>query len=175
MAKSVEHGYMSLHALGAVSGIFIAPAAGSPMVSLASVKALAHQGLEGDRYLTGTGTYSKGNHGSRYVTLFTQAAVETLKLFGISIAASDLRRNILVTLEDLRPLLGVMFTVGEVQMRGVQICTPCMHLERLTNKPDLMETMLIASGNGSLGGIYASVRTDGIIRLGDNLTICSNL
>jgi hypothetical protein len=44
---------------GSVVSIHIVSEASAPMQSIAEVRAFAGRGLEGDRYFTGTGFYSK--------------------------------------------------------------------------------------------------------------------
>ena len=46
-------------AVGRVEGIFIAPAAGAPMVARERAQVVAGRGLEGDRYFDGRGYYSQ--------------------------------------------------------------------------------------------------------------------
>lgn len=48
--------------------ICISPTAGEAMVRVERVQALAGQGLVGDRYATGTGSFNKGKQGIRQVT-----------------------------------------------------------------------------------------------------------
>src|SRR5438105_14202897 len=89
---------------GSVVSIHIAPEGSVPMQTIGEVRALAGRGLEGDRYFTGTGFYSKkSSHGGREVTLIEIEAVEALlngvlnaegERLGIKLSAADTRRNI---------------------------------------------------------------------------------
>ena len=54
---------------GTVKAICIGPVAGGPMQEIAEVEAIAGQGLNGDRYTTGEGSFNKGKQGVRQVTL----------------------------------------------------------------------------------------------------------
>ena len=49
---------------GRVVAIFVAPGASTPMEAHDHVRAVAGAGLEGDRYATGTGTYSGTGRGA---------------------------------------------------------------------------------------------------------------
>jgi hypothetical protein len=51
-------------AVGRVEGIFVAPRAGAPITGFERVAALADRGLEGDRHVTGEGTFPSGAPGS---------------------------------------------------------------------------------------------------------------
>ncbi len=124
---------------GSVVGLHVTPAAGAPMRSVTEARAVAGRGLEGDRYLLGTGHYSpKPSDGGREVTLIEVEAVEALAgELGIKLAASDTRRNIATSGVPLNHLVGREFLVGGVRLRGTRLCEPCKHLEDLT-RPGVM-------------------------------------
>ena len=50
--------------------------------------------------------------------------------------------------------------MGKVRLRGVRLCEPCSHLERLLNQP-------VVPGLRHRGGLRAEVLTEGVIRVGD--------
>ena len=54
---------------GELQHIHIAPEASAPMVALDEARAIVGIGLEGDRYATRLGTYSKKPHVDRQVNL----------------------------------------------------------------------------------------------------------
>jgi MOSC domain-containing protein YiiM len=60
----------------------------------------------------------------------------------------------------LNHLVGLEFQVGEVRLRGIRLCEPCAHLERLLDKP-------VVPGLRHRGGLRAQVLTEGVIRVGD--------
>ena len=64
---------------GNVVSIFIAREAAMPMEPREEVKAVAGQGLEGDRYFDGTGHWSKTPGVGREVTLIEIEAIEALE------------------------------------------------------------------------------------------------
>ena len=64
---------------GAVVSLHIAPEASAPMRSITEVRAFPGRGLDGDRYFTNTGFYSrKSSYGGREVTLIEIESVEAL-------------------------------------------------------------------------------------------------
>jgi MOSC domain-containing protein YiiM len=131
------------------------------MDSLVEVQALAGAGLVGDRYFRGVGTYSGADVVGRQVTLIegealAAASVET----GKDIRPRDSRRNIVTQGIRLNDLVGREFAVGEVRMRGVELCEPCSHLAQLAGKP-MLRTLV------HRGGIRADILSDGMIRVGD--------
>ena len=147
---------------GSVVGLHVTPAAGAPMRSVTEARAVAGRGLEGDRYLLGTGHYSpKPSDGGREVTLIEVEAVEALAgELGIKLAASDTRRNIATSGVPLNHLVGREFLVGGVRLRGTRLCEPCKHLEELT-RPGVMSALV------HRGGLRAQILTGGIVRVGD--------
>ena len=142
--------------VGLVEALVLAPAAEAPVVLVDEAVAIAGQGLEGDRYAAGAGTFGSGRPGSA-LTLVDAAVLDTLG------RAIDHRRNVVVRGTDLNALVGRDFVLGEVRCRGRRLCEPCAHLDRL-------------NGGGVLrplvhrGGLRADVVSDGTIRIGDKLT-----
>jgi MOSC domain-containing protein YiiM len=64
----------------------------------------------------------------------------------------------------LHDLIGRRFFVGEVECEGVEICEPCLHLQRLT-RPGIIDDLL------HRGGLNADVVSSGTIAVGDTVTI----
>ncbi len=144
---------------GRVVSLHLAAEASAPMQTVTEVRAIPGRGLEGDRYFTGTGFYSKRpSAGGREVTLIEMESVEALD--GIKLAAADSRRNIATTGVPLNHLVGREFYVGAVRMRGMRLCEPCQHLDELT-QPGVMKELI------HRGGLRAQILTEGVIRTGD--------
>src|SRR5260221_4828878 len=96
---------------GKVISINIAAAAEAPMQSVSEARAVPGRGLEGDRYFSGTGFYSKKESvGGREVTLIETESVEALDE-GLKLSAADSRRNIATAGVALNHLLGREFYV----------------------------------------------------------------
>jgi MOSC domain-containing protein YiiM len=149
--------------VGRVEGIFIATAAGQSMIALDAARAIAGGGLEGDRYLLGTGFYSDGQSG-RQLTLIEAEDLERMEReTGVRLEQRECRRNIVTRGIALAPLIGKRFKVGEVVCEGIRACPPCNHLEELTRPGPLR-------GLARSGGIRAHMLSDGEIRVGDEVT-----
>lgn len=126
-----------------------------------AVAALAGVGLEGDRYATGTGTYSGTGFGARHVTLIEQEAIDAAATeAGIEIPALETRRNIVTSGVPLNHLVDEAFRVGSVLLRGVKLAEPCTYLERITGAG-------IRAPLVHRGGLRAEVLEGGEIRIGD--------
>lgn len=145
-----------------LEAIYLCEKAGDLPRSVAAVKALAGQGLEGDRYSRGQGTWSHWPGDGRQLTLIETAVVERIERdFGVP--AASLRRNLVVSGALLNELVGVDFILGEVRLRGVRLCDPCAYLEKLT-VPGM------AAALSDCGGLRADILQGGTLRLHDCLS-----
>ena len=145
---------------GKLELIFIASAAQGPMQSIAEVAAIPGAGLEGDRYALKLGTFFKSEPDYE-LTLIEAEAIEAMRRdYGIELAAGDARRNLVTRGVALNHLVGKEFTIGNVRIRGIRLCEPCDHLERLTGKP-------LIKALRHRGGLRAQILTKGTIHVGD--------
>ncbi len=150
---------------GRVVGIYVTPEARADPEERHEVRAVAGRGLEGDRYFEGTGTWSKKTGPHRQVTLIEAEAVEAVRRDqGLDLAPGRIRRNIVTEGVALNHLVEREFTVGEARFRGIKLCEPCGHLERLT-APGVEEAFL------HRGGLNAEILEGGTIRVGDPVGI----
>jgi MOSC domain-containing protein len=148
---------------GRVDAIYIGPSPREPMESRADVRAVAGRGLEGDRYFAGEGTFYRGKEYEprREITLIEAEAVEAAaRTYEVDIDPSETRRNVVTRDVPLNHLVDVEFTVGAVRLRGIKLCEPCSHLEKLTAKG--VRKPLIHRG-----GLRAQILESGTIKVGD--------
>src|SRR4051794_19005967 len=142
--------------VGVVEALVVAPVAEAPVILVDEAVAIAGQGLQGDRYVSGNGTFASRRPGSA-LTLVDAAVLDSFD------REVDHRRNVVVRGTDLNGLVGREFALGAVRCRGSRLCEPCAHLDRL-------------NGGGVLrplahrGGLRADILEGGVIRLGDPLT-----
>jgi MOSC domain-containing protein YiiM len=145
---------------GTVKSIYVAESARAPMCRIDSARAIPGAGLEGDRYAAGAGTFSEPKP-DRELTLIESEAIEALERdYGIRIEAGDARRNVVTCGVALNHLVGREFRIGEVRVRGLRLCEPCSHLEKLTGEA-------LMKGLRHRGGLRAQILTAGMIRTGD--------
>ena len=140
---------------GRVEALAIAPAAEAPMTRVEQATAHAGQGLEGDRYVGGEGTFSNPYSRGHDLTLIEAEVVDELGL-----PPAEARRNVVTRGIDLNALVGRRFRVGEVECEGQRLCEPCAHLQRLT-EPRLLRDLV------HRGGLRADIVSGGVIRVGD--------
>lgn len=151
---------------GKVDAIFIASAAKEPVQSVHEAQAIPGIGLEGDRYFLGIGTFSDKKWPDQELTLVEMETIESLNSeHGMELGIGATRRNIVTQNVRLEELIGKLFRIGGVTLRGVRPCDPCMHLQRLIGKKDLKAAL---SGKG---GLRASILTEGILHVGDTIAL----
>jgi MOSC domain-containing protein YiiM len=148
---------------GHIAGIFIAPAAGAPMIALERVEVVAGRGLVGDRYFTDDGYYSQVSPltGRRLTLIASEALAGLEDETGIVLSAEQCRRNLVTQGVDLDALIGKRFRIGMIECYGERPCPPCGYLEKLTGLRG------VNRGLTDRGGIRAEILLDGEIALGD--------
>ncbi len=133
------------------------------MQSATSIRAVAGKGLEGDRYYSGCGSYSDHPGTGRHVTLIEAEALDALRRdYQLELDAGKTRRNIVTCGVALNHLVGKEFRIGEITLRGLRLCEPCAHMEKLTVKGALR-------GLVHRGGLRAEIVKGGVIRAGDTI------
>ncbi|HET6868694.1 MAG TPA: MOSC domain-containing protein [Solirubrobacteraceae bacterium] len=142
--------------VGTVEALAVARSAGEPAGLLQEVRALAGKGLEGDRHVTGRGTFPSGPPGSA----LTLIEAEVCESFDPPLEPSQHRRNVVTRGIDLNGLVGREFTVGEVRCRGMRLCEPCTVVQRHAGRPVLRALV-------HRGGLRADILHDGTIKVGD--------
>lgn len=148
----------STTAIGSIAGLYIASASGAPMRTVERAWAVPGRGLEGDRYFERRGRFRAS--GCDVTLVESEVIAELSDDLGLGIDAPGTRRNIVTRGIRLNELVGCLFRVGPVELRGVGLCEPCVSL---------------APGSGSTlmkrlvhrGGLRAAVLTEGEVRVGD--------
>jgi len=147
---------------GTVVSINIAPQAEAPMQSVAEAHAIPGRGLEGDRYFDHKGTFSKPQP-DRELTLIEVEAIEAMKHeLDVDYGLGDSRRNVVTRGVPLNHLVGREFWIGEVKARGLRLCEPCKHLQKLSHEK-------VLPGLVHRAGLRAQILTEGTIRVGQTV------
>ncbi len=151
---------------GEVLLIHVAPTAEATPTRVNSVRAEPGRGLEGDRYYARVGTYSEKGGPGREVTLIASEVIEVLEAeFGVKLAPGESRRNITTLGIDLNDYVDRELRVGEVVLRGVRLCEPCDHLQKLVGQANTTRSLL------HRGGLRCDIVSGGTIRVGDQITL----
>ena len=164
MSKLVRPGNQCNHICmfwqGELLHIHVASNAAAPMNELREARLVAGIGIEGDRYATGLGTYSKKQHLDRQVTLIEIEVLEAIaRDRGIELAPSEHRRNLTTRGVPLGHLVGQYFRVGDCVLYGGRMNVPCLYLETLLGKK-VFKPLLNRSGLNCrivIGGIIRNL------------------
>jgi MOSC domain-containing protein YiiM len=141
---------------GNVTSIHITAQSGGQPQAVSTVRAVAGQGLEGDRNF-----YADGSHPLEAVTLIEAEALDALAHdYDVTLGPGESRRNIVTTGVPLNHLVGQEFCVGEVRLRGTELCEPCKYLASKTHDR-------VLPGLIHRGGLRAEILSAGEIRVGD--------
>jgi len=145
---------------GRVESIHIAFAATEPVRALDQAILTPGVGVEDDRYALKHGTFYKPEPDFE-LTLIEAEAIEALRRdYDVELAAGEARRNIVTRGVPLNHLVGKNFLIGDVRIRGIRLCEPCGHLQKVTSKAVIL-------GLKHRGGLRAQILTLGTIRVGD--------
>lgn len=148
---------------GRVESIHLAGREGEPMRAIDRIRLIAGIGLDGDRYATGRGHFSKSPGTGRALTLIEAEVLEALRdILGIALQPGEARRNVTTRGIALNALVGQRFRIGGVLCEATRLCEPCKYLEDLLAKP-IKDPLL------GRGGLRAEVLEDGEIRIGDEV------
>jgi uncharacterized protein YcbX len=154
-----------------IQAIYIAPVAGAPMESVQRAE-ISAAGIQGDRYENGVGAYSQNLPSKiRHISLITEAGIATANEWLIAgngpiYTNAQTRRNVVLanmSADDLNHLVGKTFNLGQILLRGVELCTPCQRPAQLLGKPDFLDAF------EGRGGLRAEILKPGSISVTDEL------
>lgn len=145
---------------GELAAIYIAETSAAPTIAIDEATLTPGKGVAGDRYFRGAGTFSKGDSDTDVTLIESEALAAAAREHSILISAAQSRRNLVTRDVPLNHLVDREFFIGEVKLRGVRLCEPCKHLERLTQHGAI-------SALAHRGGLRAVILAGGVIRPGD--------
>lgn len=147
---------------GKVLAIYTATDSAVDPILVERVRAVPGRGLEGDRYFYNRGYYSRKPGPDREITLIEIESIERFNQnFQAQFSPGDFRRNVVTQGILLNQLVGEEFIVGEVCLKGIRLCEPCLYLADSLNNPH------IVSGLKNQGGLRAQILFEGLINVGD--------
>jgi MOSC domain-containing protein YiiM len=152
---------------GTIFAIFITPIHGHATQPHHSVRVIPGIGIEGDRYFGPPGTPGKREGDGRDITLIEIEALQGLESeHNVHLEPGDARRNLVTQGVSLNKFVGREFQVGAVTLRGIRLCEPCDHLAGMTDAR-------VLPGLVHRGGLRAKILTEGVISVGDPISILS--
>jgi len=144
---------------GTVESIHIATRAVEHTRSVSQIRALPGKGLEGDRYATQQGTFSKPKPDHELTLIEAEAVEAAARDYGVQLSPGEARRNVVTRGVPLNHLVGKDFNIGSVRVRGIRLCEPCDHLQKLTGR-SVIKSLL------HRGGLRAQILSEGMISVG---------
>lgn len=147
---------------GTVESIWITPTPGTPTNPAHAVEAVAGSGLRGDRHFDSIDAKLGRHDPADEATLIEIEAIEAAKAeYAVDMTPALSRRNIMTRGVALNHLVGREFTVGGARMRGIKLCEPCGHMEKLSGQKNACRALI------HRGGLRAQIIQSGTIHIGD--------
>lgn len=143
-----------------VERIYICPEKGAAQVECERITLRRGMGVVGDR------NYGVSQHPGQNLTLVEAEEIE--RFCSEQARVQDLsltRRNLVTRGVRLNDLVNTEFTVGNVKLRGVELCEPCVTLGRALSSESLAAPSVIRRWVGR-GGLRVDVLSDGEIARG---------
>jgi MOSC domain-containing protein YiiM len=143
-----------------VERIFISPERRAPQIECDQISVERCRGVVGDR------NFGKNIHPGQNITLVEAEEIELF--FSLQDRSPDLsltRRNLITRGVRLNELVGKEFMVGEVRLRGVELCEPCTILGSCLSTEAVSSAQVIKHWVRR-GGLRADVLSHGVIHRG---------
>ena len=142
--------------MGKVIEIGIANSKGNQIQNINKVEAVKGKGLQNDR------KFDKDNQKERQITLIE---IENINYFNkiskTNIPPLDFRRNIITENIRLNDLVGKEFIIGNVKLKGHDLCRPCKYLQDKLRQNNFVKEFL------RRGGLRCEILISGKIYVGD--------
>ena len=124
------------------------------------IELLSGKGVVGDKH------FQENNNPRNQLTLIESENIDYYnKKFGVQIPYVNFRRNIITRGIELNKLVGKQFVVGEIKIRGNDLCRPCKYLQETLEQKDIIREFL------QKGGLRCEILTSGIVKVGDAIKI----
>jgi len=148
---------------GEIAALHLCARASQPMVAMDALSLVAGHGIEGDRYMLGTGYYSNKPEDGRHITLFEIESLQALlRDYDIALSPAEHRRNATVRGVPLNHLVGRRFRMGATLLEATRLSIPCRYIEELTGKAIFKPLM-------HRSGLNCKILEGGVVRVGDVL------
>ena len=142
--------------MGKVVQIGIVNTKGSKIQNINKVEAFKGKGLLNDR------KFSENNQKERQVTLIEiENIIHFNNISNVNISPLDFRRNIVTKNVRLNKLVGKEFLVGNIKLKGHDLCRPCKYLQGKLKQDNFVKEFLLK------GGLRCEILTTGKISVGD--------
>jgi len=157
-----------------IQAIYIASDAGAPMEFKTTVEVQVGIGIKGDRYASGMGAFSANQPPKiRHISIIASTGIAIANLWleadnELPFTDSETRRNVVldgISPSELNALVGQIFQLGNISLKGTELCAPCVRPGELLGKSNFMDAF------DDRGGIRAEILSSGTLSTGDALFI----
>ena len=125
-----------------------------------TVKVIANQGIVGDRH------FKEFNDPFNQLSLIESENIDYYNIkYGLNIPYIDFRRNIITKGIKLNDLVGKKLKIGSVEVEGMDLCSPCRHLNESLNQYNVLKEFL------RKGGLRCQILTSSSINTGDKIEV----
>jgi MOSC domain-containing protein YiiM len=122
------------------------------------IEVLANKGVVGDRH------FSDFNDPYNQLSLIESENIDYYNIkYGLDIPYVNFRRNIVTKGIQLNDLIGKKFTIGDVEVEGIDLCRPCKHLTEVLNQSNILKEFL------RRGGLRCQILSSSKINIGDKI------
>mgnify|MGYP001028934736 FL=1 len=145
-----------------VLALFTASESRGPVESQPAVQLRAGCGIVGDRH------YRRNAKPAEQITLIESEAIADFNRdHQQRVEPHTLRRNVLTEGVDLNALEGREFLLGNIRLRGIELCEPCSVVGKLL-AGDLTPPQVVKALLGR-GGLRCEILSSGVVRVGDQI------
>ena len=132
---------------------------GASLSPMKSVDAIKGKGLKNDR------KFKENNDKKNQLTLIESENINYYnKVSNSSINPLNFRRNIITEGVKLNNLVNKEFLIGDVKVKGHDLCRPCKYLEQLLDQKNLIKELILK------GGLRCEILSTGKIFVNDIIT-----
>ncbi|HUR00013.1 MAG TPA: hypothetical protein VM166_11205 [Gemmatimonadaceae bacterium] len=147
-----------------VERIFIRQSSVGPQTEHESVEVVAGAGIKGDRY------FDRHDQPGQNITLIEAEEIESfISEYQRPTDLSISNRNIVTRGVRLNDLVGREFMIGELRLRGVELCEPCLGLGKALASPELPATKVVKRLLHK-AGLRADLLSSGSLACGAKIT-----
>ena len=131
-----------------------------PIKEVNSIEVLANKGIVGDRH------FHDSNDPYNQLSLIESENIDEYNIkYGLEIPYIDFRRNIVTQGIQLNDLIGKKLKVGNVELKGIELCRPCKHLTEMLGQKNVLKEFM------RKGGLRCQIISSSKINVGDKIKI----
>ena len=124
------------------------------------ISLLAGKGILGDQH------FHAYNDARKQLTLIESENIDYYnKNFNLNIPYLNFRRNIVTKGIQLNDLVGKKLLIGEVELKGIDLCRPCKNLQKMLKQNNIIKEFL------RKGGLRCEIINNGTINVGDLIKV----